>query len=717
MPIPKKTLEDLEFSSVIESISVYSITSLGKNRIKSLVPMYDIDKINFDLSLVSEYASSLENENNFPNHGFEEISREIKVLQIKNSQLDIDSFIKIKHISELVISHIKFLKKFKTYYGSIYSLTEKLTIEKEIVNEIVRIIDKYGFVKDNASAELQEIRKNLSIVKTKIVQTFSSALRNYNKLGFLDEINESMIDNKRVLAVKSMYRRKVKGQMIGSSKTGGIVYIEPQETLVQSRKHQDLLYDEDQEIKKILKGLTYFISPYSKILNNYQEYLTEIDLIYSKARYANEINGIKPEIIQDKKIKLIEAYHPLLLSSNYKQNIKTFPQSLELNNSNRIVVISGPNAGGKSITLKTIGLLQIMVQSGILIPVNKKSEISIFEQIISDIGDNQSIENQLSTYSYRLKNMNNFLKKCNSNTLFLIDEFGTGSDPELGGALAEIFLEVFYERKSFGIITTHYSNLKLLADELPNMSNANMEFDNNTLEPTFNLTIGSPGSSFTFEVAQKNGIPYSLINRAKKKIQKGKVRFDATIAKLQKQKIQLNKTEKSLKNQEEKLKNENQKLDRTNQKIKDKLINYQELFDSNQKMINVGNKVNDIAQQYFINNKKRLLVSELIKIAETLNSKRKKTNFYKSKIDNKRKKKTSVEVDKDLIRIRKEKKNNNNKKKSLKKPTQVFKTGDKVRIQDSLSVGTIDKIEKNKAILNYGNFTTKVDLIKLELAH
>ncbi len=695
----------------------YSVTSLGKSKIKSINPSTDLNKINFDLTLVSEYTSSLENENNFPNHAFDDLNRELKMLEIKNSQLEIDSFLKIKHVSELAFLHIKFLKKFKNYYKSIYSLIENLPIEKDIVNEISRIIDKYGFIKDNSSEELFEIRKNLSIVKSKIVQTFTSALKMYNKLGFLDEINESMIDNKRVLAVKSMYRRKVKGQMIGSSKTGAIVYIEPQETLVQSRKHQDLLYDEDQEIKKILKKLTFFLAPYSNILNEYQNYLTEIDFIYSKAKYAIEIKGVKPEIVKEKKISLINAFHPLLYLSNNKQKIKTHPQTIKLDKSNRIIVISGPNAGGKSITLKTIGLLQIMFQSGILIPVKIKSRMSIFNNIISDIGDNQSIENQLSTYSYRLKNMNSFLKKCDSNTLFLIDEFGTGSDPELGGALAEIFLEVFYERNSFGIITTHYSNLKLLADELPNMSNANMEFDNRTLEPTFNLTIGNPGSSFTFEVAQKNGIPFSLINRAKKKIESGKVRFDATIAKLQKQKIRLAKTETSLKNQEEKLKNENEKLDRTNQKIKDKLINYQELFDTNQKMISVGNKVNDIAQQYFINNKKRLLVKELIKIAETLNSKRKKTNFYKSKIDNKRKKKTSVELEKELINIRKEKKFNTNSKKKLKRVVQIFKIGDKVRIQDSLSIGTIDKIEKNKAILNYGNFTTKVDLIKLELAH
>ena len=286
--------------------------------------------------------------------------------------------------------------------------------------------------------------------------------------------------------------------------------------------------------------------------------MTDIDVIYAKAKYANEINGIKPNISSERITSIKNAYHPLLYSSNVKLNLKTYPQSISLNNNKRIIVVSGPNAGGKSITLKTIGLLQLMLQSGILIPVHHSSQMCVFDNIISDIGDNQSIENQLSTYSYRLKNMNSFLKKCNSKTLFLIDEFGTGSDPELGGALAEIFLEVFYERKSFGVITTHYSNLKLLANELPHMSNANMQFNDKTLEPTFNLVLGQAGSSFTFEVAQKNGIPYSIINRAKKKIERGKVRFDATIAKLQKQRVQLDKTANSLKQEEDKFKKENE---------------------------------------------------------------------------------------------------------------------------------------------------------------
>jgi DNA mismatch repair protein MutS2 len=714
LAIPIKTLEDLEFDIVVENILSYCVTSHGKEKVKSLKPSLEFDQINFSLDLVSEYLSSLENDNNFPNHFFESISKEIKIIQILNSQLDIDSFRKIKTVVELTILHIKFLKKFKTYYVNIFELTKDLDIVKEIVVEINSIIDKYGFIKDNATNDLLNIRTSISSTKSKIRQSFSTALNSNNSLGYLDEIKESLIDNRRVLAVKAMYRRKVKGQMMGSSKTGIIVYIEPQETLIQSRKLQDFLYDENEEIKKILKNLTSFLLPYHKVLTNYQNYLTDIDVIYAKAKYAKEINAIKPNISSERVTNIKDAYHPLLYSSNTKLKLKTYPQSISLNNNKRIIVVSGPNAGGKSITLKTIGLLQLMLQSGVLIPVHHSTQMCVFENIISDIGDNQSIENQLSTYSYRLKNMNSFLKKCNSKTMFLIDEFGTGSDPELGGALAEIFLEVFYERKSFGVITTHYSNLKLLANELPHMSNANMQFNDKTLEPTFNLILGQAGSSFTFEVAEKNGIPYSIINRAKKKIERGKVRFDATIAKLQKQRVQLDKTASSLKQEEDKFKKENEKLNLTNDKIKSKLVNYQELFDSNQRMITVGNKLGDISERYFNNGKKRILISELLNLVDTLNSKRKKTNFSKVKLEKKKVKKTKEVLEKELQTIRKEKKKN--KFKAVKKHFNiVFKIGDKVRIEGSTTIGIIDNIEKNNAVVNYDTFTTKTNISKLEI--
>ena len=297
----------------------------------------------------------------------------------------------------------------------------------------------------------------------------------------------------------------------------------------------------------------------------------------------------------------------LLYVSNRERRVETFPQTIELSKENRIIVISGPNAGGKSITLKTIGLLQVMLQCGFLVPVHERSTMCFFNSVLSDIGDNQSIENHLSTYSYRLKQMNYFLKKCNESTLFLIDEFGTGSDPELGGALAETFLEVFYERESFGIITTHYTNLKLLANELPYMQNANMLFNANSLQPIYKLVLGQAGSSFTFEVAQKNGIPYSLINKSKKKIERGKIRFDKTIASLQKERSKLEKTERSLKVSERKKIEEKDKLEEINARVQKKLERYQELFDSNQRLIYLGQKIDTIAENYNNNKQKRAL--------------------------------------------------------------------------------------------------------------
>ena len=269
---------------------------------------------------------------------------------------------------------------------------------------------------------------------------FYLLLGHFSNLGFLDDIRESVVDNRRVLAVSAMHKKKVKGSFLGSSKTGSIVFIEPQATQQLNRELQDLLHQEREEIVKILKELTNFLRDYRPLLIDYQDFLTEMDVVFAKAKYAQELNAILPEIVIERALYLRDAYHPLLYINNKKKNIKTHPQSIMLDNDNRIIVISGPNAGGKSITLKTIGLLQVMLQTGLLIPVHERSKFCLFDKILTDIGDNQSIENHLSTYSYRLKNMNKFLKKCNHKTLFLIDEFGTGSDPELGGALAETFL-------------------------------------------------------------------------------------------------------------------------------------------------------------------------------------------------------------------------------------------------------------------------------------
>ena len=714
--LPKKTLEDLEFYRVTEQIADFAVTPMGKLACEALAPLPDQNTLLPELRAVSEYLASFDNDNSIPNHGFEDLSTAFQLLKIENSVLEINAFRNIAAASLTVNTLLKFLHKFKTYYPTLQQLGSEIGINTEIKKEIDNVIDRFGEIRDNASETLFSLRKQIQALKGKIAQSFNKALTHYQNLDYLDDIRESVFENKRVLAVKAMHRRKVKGGIMGSSKTGSIVFIEPEATLNFSRELQNLVFEETEEIKRILSQLTDFLRPLLDLIKHYQSYLIHLDTIFARARYAQVINALLPVFSDQQELELKNAYHPILYRTHQLEGKKTFPQDIHLHPQSRIVVISGPNAGGKSITLKTVGLLQLMLQSGILIPVHEKSRVCWFDSILTDIGDNQSIENHLSTYSYRLKNMKGFLKKCDDKTLFLIDEFGTGSDPELGGALAEVILEDFYERNSFGLITTHYANLKLLADEQPAMINANMQFDNKTLEPIFKLILGEAGSSFTFEVAQKNGIPFSLINRAKKKIERGKVRFDATIARMQKERHEMAKTGKSLKEKENKFENESERLEKLNEKLKSKLVNYQELFDHNQRMIVLGNKLNDLAERFFQNNKKRPLIAELLRLVESENAKRKRKTAAQAKKDHQLKKVVAQEVNQKIEKIRKEKKQKKSQPTPPPRPKVTLKVGDKVRMLDGKSVGSIDAIEKQKAIVNYGLFTTQVSLDQLEIA-
>ena len=713
--ITEKTLQDLEFSTILQTISDSCNTDLGKEKSLQIVPFKDKEQLIINLAQTSEYLSSFSNNNAISNHGFESVTNELRFLAIEDSQLEVSGFRKIAALSETSNTLILFFKKFHEYYPKLNEKASKIELTKYIIQKIEDVVDKYGEVRDNASPDLLNIRRDINAVRGKVNQSFGMAMTHYNSLGYLDDIKESFVENRRVLAVLSMYRRKVKGSILGSSKTGSIAYIEPEATLNYSRELKNLEFEEKEEITRILKYLTRDIRPFLDLIIQYQEFLSDIDVIASKAKYANKINGVLPTINEEKRLHFRDAFHPILYLNNKIKNEITHPQTIALNPESSIIVISGPNAGGKTISLKTVGLLQLMLQSGILIPVHERSETFLFDRILTDIGDNQSIENHLSTYSYRLKNMNYFLKKCNDKTLFLIDEFGTGSDPDLGGALAEVFLEEFYHRDAYGIITTHYTNLKILANELPNATNANMLFDERTLEPLYKLHLGQAGSSFTFEVAQKNGIPFGLINRAKKKIEGGKIRFDKTIATLQKERSKLEKTSQNLKEEESKARDESKKMETINAKIKQKLESYQELYDSNQKIIYIGKKIEDIADKYFNNKNKKELIGEFLKVIEIENSKRKKTSAKEIKEKEVLKKEISKEVEVKVEEIRKEKKEKKLKATMvIEKPKIILKIGDRVRMFDGKAIGTIDKIEKNKAVVNYGVFTSNVSLEVLE---
>jgi len=743
--ITQKTLNDLEFNVVLQSINEYCISDLGRDKVLNIIPYDSVLELKDELNRVNEYLSSMVSENKIPNHYFDEITNEIHILSIEDSFLEGKSFQNISSISTSINDLLLFFKKFKEYYPTLFFQSENIDFTKLIIASIEKIISPFGEVLDTASGSLKLIRKDINSVRGKIGSSFTKSLSHYASLGYLDDIRESVVENQRVLAVQAMHRKKIRGSILGNSKTGSIVFIAPEATLQYTRELQNLQYEEQEEVVLILKQLTNTIRPYQDLLQKYQDYLCHLDVLGAKAKYAQHIKACLPKIVREQKIYLRDAFHPILLKENKRKNLLTIPQTLELNKDQQIIVISGPNAGGKSITLKTIGLLQIMIQSGILIPVHEKSEVSVFDNILTDIGDNQSIENQLSTYSYRLKNMRNFLRKCNQNTLFLIDEFGTGSDPELGGALAEIFLEEFYEMGAFGIITTHYANLKVLASELENVMNANMQFDQRSLEPLYKLHIGQPGSSFTFEVAQKNGIPFRLINRAKKKVEREKIRLDKTIAKLQLERNKLQKSHDLLEKEKTTARVNSEELLEKKQKLNDKLNSFQELYDKNQKMLFYGRKSNELLNKFFQTKNKKQLIAEFSKWAIIEQAKFEK--LKQDKINNLEKKsgKNSIKhlskretkeinrqarlrekirqeelqkVEKEiLIEVEKitEKKELVAKKMAREKSNYQFQINDKVRLFDGNAKGTIEKIEKKIATINYGFFTAKANIDQLEL--
>ena len=743
--IQPQTISDLEFDRVLNQLGQRALTQGGKMRCLAITPMIDQAAIEIALKEVEEYKASIGSDQGFPGHHFDALTEVLHQLSIENSVLELNGFKKIKHVCLTTETIKRFLKKFDQFYIVLNQYADQIPYVDHPVSLIDSILDRFGQVKDDASQELLFLRKSILRVKSSINKSFSQALSRYAQADFLDEIRESVVDNKRVLAVKAMHRKKVKGVVMGQSKTGSIVYIEPQQTLEFAQELSSLLYQEIEEVKRLLKWLTNALRPYITEITKYEEFLIQVDVWHAKAHYAHAMNGVRPLITKERTLQLNKAYHPLLFLDHQKQKKKTYPQSITLDQNNRIIVISGPNAGGKSITLKTVGLLQLMTQSGLLIPVDPSSELCLFKRILTDIGDHQSIENHLSTYSYRLKQMNYFLKKCQKDSLFLIDEFGTGSDPELGGALAETFLEEFYAREAFGIITTHYTNLKLLANELPFATNANMLFDAQSLEPLYQLFVGEAGSSYTFEVAQKNGIPFGLINRAKKKIAGGKVRFDKTIASLQKERSGLRNLSKSLKEQEQTAKVQAEELAQTQQKVQEKLERYQEVFDANQRLVVLGRKVDQLAERYLNKWTKKGLLDALFKLVMQENAKRTPKAKLKTvsdpasanasstkKLAKNTKQKGTVgtqsessqsnkkaafdrELKQEVDQIRATKEAKKQKQEAVKEQEiVVFNIGDRVRMIDGVAIGTIDKIEKNKVVVNYGMFTTTVKKDYLE---
>ena len=713
MNINQADLNELEFPELLSEIAPFAFSPKTADKIMELRPM-PIDEAEISLKKTSEFLSSFEGVAAVPFDEYEDIEEELKLMNIENFRLENKSFIRIKTMTEQIGKLQRFFPQLSEIFPTLLEEIKHLEFRKEIVDKIDKVFNRFGEVKTEASPILKVLRTEIQHARKAITENFNRALFNYGQSDFLDDIKESIIEDQRVLAVKSGFKKRVAGRVLGLSKTGSITYIQPESVVKHYFKLKENQEEEKKEIDKILRKLTAELAEFQPQLSDYQTYIFDLDLIRAKAKFAEQINGILPKINRHQTLRLREAFHPLLWIRNKAEKKEIFSQTISLTEHNRIVCISGPNAGGKSITLKTVGLLQLMIQSGILVPCHPKSEMFFFEKIMTDIGDNQSIENHLSTYSSRLKKMSGMIKEADGKSLLLIDEFGTGSDPELGGALAESFLEFFYDKKSFGIITTHYTNIKIVIENLPAATNAAMLFDENSLEPLYKLEVGQAGSSFTFEVAEKNRIPRFIINSAKKKVEHDIVNLDKTIVKLQQEKFEVEKIKSDLSEKRDSVEDKRDNLQKLNEQLQQKLHNFQKLYEDEHRKLQFGNKIEAFIDSYVKGKSRKDVVKDFVKILEQ----EKFRKIGADKDEGKRlqviKRKITQQLKKEDVQEKIVETNEKLEEKRTAERAVWMKVGQRVRIKGSTSVGTIDEIKKNKVTVNYGTFKTTIDSGELE---
>ena len=716
MQILQDHLNELEFPKLLEEITPYAYSPRVAEKISNIKPLPQ-KEAEFLLKKTSEFLSSYESENFIPFDEYEDIEEPLKLMLIENFRLEASAFLRIRKITEQIGKLQSFFPKFSENFPNLEEEIKGLEFRKEIIDKISAVFNRFGEVKNEASPLLKEIRESISIAKKNIQENFNKSLNHYAQQDFLDEIRESTIEDQRVLAVKSGFKKRVSGRVLGVSKTGSITYIQPDSVVRHYHQLRESEEEQKKEVDRILRKLTSEIAEFHPQLSDYQEYLYNLDITRAKAKFAEKINGVLPKINTHKTLKLIDAYHPLLWLRNTQEKKEIFPQTLELSEKNRIICISGPNAGGKSITLKTLGLLQLMIQSGILVPVHPRSEMFFFDKLMTDIGDNQSIENHLSTYSSRLKKMSRIVREADENTLLLIDEFGTGSDPELGGALAEAFLEFFYEKESFAVITTHYTNIKLVVEQLPHAQNAAMLFDEETLEPMYKLEVGQAGSSFTFEVAEKNNIPRFIIHSAKKKIERDVVNLDKTIVKLQQEKFEVEKLKSDLTEKREITQNKRDNLQKLNEQLQQKLYNFQKLYEEEHRKLQFGTRIQSFIDDYAKGKSRKDIVKDFIKILEQEKF-RKNQNTEKIEAEKLKvvKRKVTQELKKESVIQTITETQEKIQERERRERALWLKVGQRVRIIGSTSIGTIEKIDSktNKATINYGLFKTQISTDELE---
>ncbi len=704
--IDTQTLHDLEFTTIQNWLAEFAIGPTAKNRLEQLSPIQELHLIRPTLGKLKEFHTIRISGESFPSLLFEELTKELTLLPIKDAVLSQEGFVRIYRASEATNAVLYFFDKRKEEYPLLCDLTNETYYTKEITDAIERVFDRKGAIKDDASPELYMIRQKIHQVRNQINKNFEKELRKLLKEGVLGDTKETFVNDRRVLTVQSTYKRKISGSVVGSSKTGSLTFIEPEINIPLNNELELLIDDERKEIFKILKLLTADIAHHFPLIKAYNELLIELDFINAKTKLALELNADLPGITEDPKIELIDAIHPILWKNNKLQGKKTLPQSIFMDKFSRMLVISGPNAGGKSITLKTIGLMQLMLQAGLLVPIHPNSNMSLFSTILTDIGDNQSIENELSTYSYRLKRMNHFLQVANRKTLLLLDEFGTGSDPDLGGALAEVFFEHLYNKKCFGVITTHYASIKLKADRLKNAVNGCMLFNTETLAPLYKFSIGQPGSSFTFEVAQINGIPLELIEEAKSKVNEHKVNMDKLLSELQREKTYLERLNNEHIEAQKIAQESKQHFDELQKKYEAKIKVLNDTTQINNTFIVYGKKLKQYIDRFVTRSKKKDINQPLLEdIKKYISVEKNKIEESKRTEELKANVKISAKTQPKKQRVNEPKKDPYLRDKII--------VGSTVKLIETKQTGTIEAINGSQCIVVFGFLKMKVEKEKL----
>lgn len=711
MIYPENFEQKTGFDKVRRFISEKCLSPLGEERVAEMNFSADYQIITERLEQTDEFVRILHGDVEFPAQYFFDVRYSMKRIRPEGTWLDEKELFDLKRSLQTINDIVRFFRPVEgeeILYPQLTALAGDIRVFPQLIGKIDAILDKFGRIKDNASPALAQIRKEITTTMNGISRNLQSILRAAQSEGVVDkDVTPTMRDGRLMIPVAPAFKRKIRGIVHDESASGKTVFIEPEAVVEANNRVRELEGDERREIIRILTDFTDTVRPLAADILQSYDFLAEIDFIRAKALFAEQIKGIKPVIEDKQQVDWARAIHPLLYLSLQKQGKEVVPLDIELTADKRILLISGPNAGGKSVCLKTVGLLQYMLQCGLLIPLHESSRTGIFSAIFIDIGDEQSIENDLSTYSSHLTNMKYFVKNCNDKTILLIDEFGSGTEPQIGGAIAEALLDRFNRNRSFGVITTHYQNLKHFAEDTEGIVNGAMLYDRHLMQPLFKLSIGNPGSSFAVEIARKIGLPEDVIADASAKVGSDYIDMDKYLQDIVRDKRYWESKRQNIRQREKKLEEitarYEQDLESVHTQRKEIMREAKEqaqriLAETNAKIENTIREIKEAQAE-----------KEQTRMA------RKALEEFKASVSA-----AAEEDDKIARKMAKLKERSERKKQKQKTSSQpifnkdVIEVGDNVRLKGQTSAGTVLELQGKQAVVAFGMIKSTVKLEQLE---